>query len=197
MNKGKCRLCLYAADSEIALLSRQMEALKQQKRGLMQKLLTGQMRVKATYEVLWLYGNMGSESRVVAYVYHASPPRLLRGGCYSMTTITLDVPDELAASLRRAGDRLPELLALSLQQHTAGFCRICILDFLASRPTAEQIAAFGPTPDMTERLRTLLARQAAGDITAVETTELDEYERIEYLMILIKAGNFPSLTHQM
>lgn len=37
-----------AADSEIALLSRQLEALKQQKRGLMQKLLTGQIRVKAT-----------------------------------------------------------------------------------------------------------------------------------------------------
>lgn len=115
-----------------------------------------------------------------------------------MTTITLDVPDELAASLRRAGDRLPELLALSLQQPAlpASVYRY-ILDFLASQPTAEQIAAFGPTPDMTERLRTLLARQAAGDITPVETAELDEYERIEHLMILIKAGNFPSLTNQM
>lgn len=107
-----------------------------------------------------------------------------------MTTITLDVPDELAASLRRAGDRLPELLALSLQQPAlpAAVYRY-ILDFLASQPTAEQIAAFGPTPDMTERLRTLLARQVAGDITPVETAELDEYERIEHLMILIKAGN--------
>lgn len=115
-----------------------------------------------------------------------------------MTTITLDVPDELAASLRRAGDRLPELLALSLQQPAlpASVYRY-ILDFLASQPTAEQIAAFAPTPEMTERLRTLLDRQAAGDITSVETTELDEYERIEHLMILIKAGNFPSLTSQM
>ncbi|OWK37400.1 restriction endonuclease subunit S [Fimbriiglobus ruber] len=36
---------LDAADSEIALLEKELEALKQQKKGLMQKLLTGQVRV--------------------------------------------------------------------------------------------------------------------------------------------------------
>jgi type I restriction enzyme S subunit len=33
-------------DSEIDLLRKQLEALKQQKKGLMQKLLTGEVRVK-------------------------------------------------------------------------------------------------------------------------------------------------------
>lgn len=37
---------LRLADEEIALLRRQLEALKQQKQGLMQKLLTGEIRVK-------------------------------------------------------------------------------------------------------------------------------------------------------
>ena len=37
---------LSAADSEIALLESKLEALKRQKKGLMQKLLTGQIRVK-------------------------------------------------------------------------------------------------------------------------------------------------------
>jgi hypothetical protein len=67
-------------------------------------------------------------------------------------------------------------------------------DFLASQPTIAQIAAFGPTPEMTERLQTLLARQAAGDITPTEMAELDEYERIEHLMIRLKAGALSSLT---
>lgn len=37
---------LDAADREIDLLRKQLEAVKEQKKGLMQKLLTGQVRVK-------------------------------------------------------------------------------------------------------------------------------------------------------
>jgi type I restriction enzyme S subunit len=37
---------LSACDWEIELLEKQLEALKQQKRWLMQKLLTGEVRVK-------------------------------------------------------------------------------------------------------------------------------------------------------
>jgi len=112
-----------------------------------------------------------------------------------MTTITIEVPDELAEALARAGDRLPELLALSLQQpalptHIYRY----ILDFLASQPTVEQLVAFGPTPEMTERLQTLLARQIAGDSTPAEMAELDEYERIEHLIVMLKAGTLPALT---
>ena len=112
-----------------------------------------------------------------------------------MTTITIEVPDELAEALTRAGDRLPELLALSLQQPAlpAHIYRY-IFDFLASQPTTEQIMAFGPTPAMTERLQTLLARQAAGEITPAEMAELDEYERIEHFMIMLKAGALPACT---
>ena len=38
---------LSACDEEIQLLEKQLEALKEQKRGLMQKLLTGEIRVKS------------------------------------------------------------------------------------------------------------------------------------------------------
>jgi type I restriction enzyme S subunit len=37
---------LSACDREIELLEKQLETLKEQKRGLMQKLLTGEVRVK-------------------------------------------------------------------------------------------------------------------------------------------------------
>lgn len=108
-----------------------------------------------------------------------------------MTTITIEVPDELSELITQAGVRLPELLTQSLCQPAlpAHLYRY-VLDFLASNPSAEAIAAFGPTPEMRERLRTLLAREAAGDFTPAEQAELDEYERLEHLMIKIKAGNF-------
>jgi hypothetical protein len=46
---------------------------------------------------------------------------------------------------------------------------------------------------MQERLRTLVTRSKAGELTPVEVKELDEYERIEHLMVMIKAGNLTYL----
>ncbi len=116
-------------------------------------------------------------------------------GSRTVPTITIEVPEELSLALAQVGDRLPELLALSLQQPAlpAHIYRY-ILNFLASKPTPEQIAAFGPTPEMQERLRTLLGRSKAGELTPAEQIELDEYERIEHLVIMIKAGSLPFLT---
>lgn len=42
---------------------------------------------------------------------------------------------------------------------------------------------------MTERHRTLLAREAANNSTPAEKAELDEYERLEHLTVMIKTGN--------
>lgn len=112
-----------------------------------------------------------------------------------MATVTIEVPDELSELLAQAGDRLPELLAQSLKEPTlpAHIYRY-VLDFLASRPTLDQVAAFGPTSEMTDRLRTLLEREGKGEITPAEKAELDEYERLEHLMVIIKSGNLRHLT---
>ncbi len=104
-----------------------------------------------------------------------------------MSTITIQVPEELSDLLAEAGDRLPELLAQGLRQHTLLVYRY-VLAFIASNPSAEEVAAFAPTPEMTERLKTLLAREAANSVTPSEKVELDEYERLEHQMVMIKAG---------
>lgn len=74
--------------------------------------------------------------------------------------------------------RLPELLARGLKEPTTLPAHVYryVLNFLASRPTPEQVAAFSPTPEMIERLQTLLGRQAGGEITPAEKAELDEYD---------------------
>ena len=109
-----------------------------------------------------------------------------------MGRIVIEVPEELSDQLAQVGERLPELLALSLQQPAipARIYRY-ILDFLVSQPTPQQIAAFSPTSEMQERLRTLIARSKASTLTSLEMRELDEYERIEHLVIMLKAGNLP------
>jgi hypothetical protein len=112
-----------------------------------------------------------------------------------MATVTIEVPDELSELLAQAGDRLPELLAQSLKEPTlpAHVYRY-VLDFLASRPTPEQVVAFGPTREMVERLRTLRGRESSGEITSAERAELDEYERLEHLMVMIKSGALQHLS---
>lgn len=112
-----------------------------------------------------------------------------------MAKITLEVPDELSEQLTQLGDRLPELLALSLQQpplpaHIYHY----ILDFLASQPTSEQILTFRPTLEMQQRLKTLLVRSKTESLTPTEQRELDEYERIEHIMVMLKAGSLHYLT---
>jgi hypothetical protein len=112
-----------------------------------------------------------------------------------MVTVTIDVPDELSELIAQVGDRLPELLARSLKEpilpvHVYRY----VLEFLASRPTPEQLASFGPSPEMSGRVRLLLERESMSEITPAEKAELDEYERLEHPIILVKTGNLHYLT---
>jgi len=66
---------------------------------------------------------------------------------------------------------------------------------LASNPTPQQIAEFKPTPQMQDRLSTLLAHSKAGTLTPTESKELNEYERIEHLIVMIKTGNLAYLSN--
>jgi hypothetical protein len=112
-----------------------------------------------------------------------------------MATVTIEVPDELSDLVAQVGDRLPELLARILKEPTLPtHVYRYVLDFLATRPTPEEVAGFGPTPEMIGRLQTLLEREAKGETTPTEKAELDEYERLEHLMVMIKAGSLQYLT---
>lgn len=109
-----------------------------------------------------------------------------------MTTITIEIPDELSEQLALLGEQLPELLRQCIEQpllpsRTYRY----ILKFLASQPTPEEINSFRPTPEMQERLKVLVARSQSGELTPPERAELEEYERIEHLVIMLKMGNLP------
>ncbi|MBD2210554.1 hypothetical protein H6G27_11780 [Nostoc linckia FACHB-104] len=112
-----------------------------------------------------------------------------------MVKITLEVPEELSQKLAQLGDRLPEILALSLEQPPIP-TRVYqyILDFLVSKPTPEQILAFRPTAEMQQRMQNLLRLSKLGELNPTEQKELDEYERIEHLIIMLKTGTLPHLT---
>jgi hypothetical protein len=116
-----------------------------------------------------------------------------------MVKITLDLPDDLVTQLATAGESLPELLRMSLQQSPVpNQTYRYILNFLISNPTTAEIATFRPTAEIVERLQTLVSKEHSGNISLIERSELDEYERIEHLTIMLKKGNLRYLnsTHE-
>ncbi|MDY6781759.1 MAG: hypothetical protein SW833_04255 [Cyanobacteriota bacterium] len=62
-----------------------------------------------------------------------------------------------------------------------------VLDFLLKRPTPTEIVSFKVSPQAQHRLQTLLAKNREVTLIAEEFAELDLYEQLEHLMILLKA----------
>jgi hypothetical protein len=111
-----------------------------------------------------------------------------------MTTVTIEVSAPLAQRLSLHTDRMDEIVGLGLGELSPLPNRVYryILSFLAGHPTPEEIVGFRPSPEMQERLHLLLERGKTETLTAAEQAELDEYERIEHLMIRLKTGSLPT-----
>ena len=62
-----------------------------------------------------------------------------------------------------------------------------IARFLVRRPTPEQIVAFHPSSEATDRFYDLIATERAGTITEDERAELESCITIEHMMRLVKA----------
>ncbi len=108
-------------------------------------------------------------------------------GYIAMTELTIQISDELAERLKPLHSRLPELLSqlldaanpasASLAIATANLQEIPqayleVLDFLITRPTPQDIAAFKVSPEAQEYLRSLLAKNRKGTLTDSEVAEL-------------------------
>ena len=121
-----------------------------------------------------------------------------------MAELTIQVPDELAQRLEPFRDRLPELLTRAVETilpstsssdllpsvanpTDAPIAYAEVLDFLITRPTPQNIVAFKISPEAQERIRTLLDKNREGTLTETEAAELDLYEQLEHMMILLKA----------
>jgi len=125
-----------------------------------------------------------------------------------MAELTIQIPDELAERLEPLRNRLPELLSQlvgtgssssaslaiappNLQQLPQAYLEV--LDFLVTCPTPQAILAFKVSPEAQDRLRSLLDKNREGALTESEVAELDAYEQLEHLMILMKARAMASV----
>jgi hypothetical protein len=112
-----------------------------------------------------------------------------------MTIVTLELTEELTEDLASAKNRLPEIIALGLNKLSPLPTQVYayILSFLANGPTPEQLMTFRPMPEMQARLDELLDKSRADTLSELEKRELEEYERIEHIVIMLKARAMPYL----
>ena len=123
-----------------------------------------------------------------------------------MAELTIHIPDDLADRLRPFQDRLPALLTRLTETLPAGperqkegkelaaslptdvaLAYAEVLEFLLTRPTLQNILAFKVSTPAQTRLRTLLDKNREDRLNTSEIAELDLYEQLEQLMILLKA----------
>lgn len=62
-----------------------------------------------------------------------------------------------------------------------------ILDFLAAGTTTASLASFRPSAEAQVRVEELTGRRGGAGLTQDEEEELEEYLRLEHLMIMTKA----------
>ncbi|PSB51108.1 hypothetical protein C7B67_12215 [filamentous cyanobacterium Phorm 6] len=125
-----------------------------------------------------------------------------------MATITLQIPDELAQRLEPLQNRLPELLWQLLEvtkqpttiepevkTNTADIPAVYreVLDFLIKTPTPQDIVSFKVSQNAQTRLQNLLDKNREATLTPMEIAELDVYEQLEHLMILLKARAYSAI----
>jgi hypothetical protein len=119
-----------------------------------------------------------------------------------MAKITIDIPDDIltqltseTSSLEVLERRLPEILRLGL---SAGKLPAdvyhYVLNFLISNPTPAQILEFRPNLSMQTRVKDLLSKSDAGQLSLTEQQELNEYERIEHIIVMLKTGSLNCMT---
>jgi len=72
-----------------------------------------------------------------------------------------------------------------------------ILEFLAAGPSAQEITAFRPRPEVQERFSQLLEANRQCTLTSQEKEELDHYIHIERMMTLLKAKAYHRLDRRM
>lgn len=120
-----------------------------------------------------------------------------------MMTITLEVPDELAAQFKIEPAQLPALIREAVETRLSNQSKSPrsltngaatpslyqeIVNFLTADPNLQQVADFKISAPAQERLEELLDKNREAGLTPEEKTQLEKYLHFRHVMILLKAS---------
>lgn len=110
--------------------------------------------------------------------------------------MTMDVSEELAKRLQPIRSWLPTVLELSM----VGFKTLAtqtaseVIAFLSTNPSPKEILNYHASERAQTRMRRLLRLNQAGELGAEEQLELDELQKVEHILIMLKGqiGELPN-----
>ena len=107
-----------------------------------------------------------------------------------MVDMKLTVPATLAKRIQPLATWLPTILELSLVGFQTQATKVAsdIIAFLSTNPTLEAILAYQLPEPHIEHTQRLLALNKAGMLSKDEQLELDELEKIEHIIIMLKTN---------
>ena len=117
----------------------------------------------------------------------------LRVGCLLLPMkVTLELPDELAADLRKFEHQSASIVAAGLREVKSPgggqFHGLApVLEKLAELPSPQEVLALRPSPELQARISELLRRNCEEGLTPEEDAEWQRYETVEHLVRLAKA----------
>ncbi len=106
-----------------------------------------------------------------------------------MIEMMIHVSDDLAKRCQTAGPWLPAIIDLGFVGfRTPAAATVSeIIDFLSENPSSKELLGFHVSEQAQTRLRRLLALNEAGCLSEAEQSELDELQRLEHFVIMLKS----------
>jgi len=108
-------------------------------------------------------------------------------------TLTLQIPDELAAFLPSKASDMAAVLSAGLrswQGRKVGEIQALddVLETLADLPSAQEVMALHPSPQLAERTAALLEKKRHEELGESEQAEWEQIMRVEHLVRIAKAS---------
>ena len=115
-----------------------------------------------------------------------------------MVQMTMQVPDELVEQFQPIISWLPTIIELSLIgfKTVAAAAATEVIQFLAKNPSSQELLDYHVSPQAQARLQRLLTLNQAGMLSELEQTELNELQRLEHTIIMLKARVASQLTKE-
>lgn len=124
--------------------------------------------------------------------YGSGNKQLFQAGKTMLSTVQMNIPQELASRLQPLQGQIQQILELGIRELNAkkqpGFKGTSdVLEFLAGLPTPEEILNLRPSEQMQTRINELLDKNRAHGLTQDEQVEWEQYQYIEHLVRTAKA----------
>ncbi len=106
-----------------------------------------------------------------------------------MVEMTVQIPEKLAARIGASGVWLPTIfeLGLTLFRTKAALTATELVSFLETNPSPQDVLTYHASRRSHLRLERLLTLNEANLLTEKEKQELDEFENIKHLVVMLKA----------